>query len=48
MPKLIIFASGTEDGGGSGFENLVTSKDLDADVVTVVSNHEHGGVRVRA
>ena len=35
-------------GGGSGFENLATSKELDADIVAVVSNHEHGGVRARA
>ena len=47
-PKLIVFASGTKDNGGSGFENLVTSKDLDAHIVAVVSNHEHGGVRQRA
>ena len=50
-PKLGVFASGTKDGGGSGFENLVaTTKNgvLDADIVTVVSNHEQGGVRERA
>ncbi len=47
-PQLIVFASGTKDGGGSGFENLVHSKDLDAEIVAVVSNHEHGGVRERA
>ncbi len=47
-PRLIVFASGTKDGGGSGFENLVRSKDLDAEIVAVVSNHEHGGVRERA
>ncbi len=47
-PKLIIFASGTKDGGGSGFENLATSSELDAEIVAVVSNHEHGGVRQRA
>lgn len=50
-PKLIIFASGTKDGGGSGFECLVNAtKDgvLDADIVAVVSNYEHGGVRQRA
>jgi phosphoribosylglycinamide formyltransferase-1 len=50
-PKLIVFASGTATGGGSGFENLVDHSrggDLDADVVAVVSNHEHGGVRLRA
>src|SRR6266853_3160370 len=52
-PKLIIFASGTKTGGGSGFENLVKSNrsksgDLNADIVAVVSNHEHGGVREKA
>src|SRR3989344_4027077 len=38
-------------GGGSGFENLVNATktgELDADIVGVVSNHEHGGVRERA
>lgn len=48
QPKLIIFASGTKEGGGSGFENLVKSPDLDAEIVAVVSNHERGGVRARA
>ncbi len=47
-PKIVVFASGTATGGGSGFENLVRSKDLNADIVAVVSNHEHGGVRERA
>ncbi|MBI2612474.1 hypothetical protein HYW59_01520 [Candidatus Kaiserbacteria bacterium] len=50
-PKLVIFASGTKDGGGSGFENLVKAtktRVLDAEIVAVVSNHEHGGVRERA
>ncbi|MCE9541649.1 hypothetical protein K8R03_03800 [Candidatus Kaiserbacteria bacterium] len=47
-PSLIVFASGSATGGGSGFENLVTSPALDADIVAVVSNHEHGGVRERA
>lgn len=47
-PRLLIFASGTASGGGSGFENLVTSSDLDADIVAVVSNHDTGGVRKRA
>ena len=50
-PKLVVFASGTKDGGGSGFENLVASTKtgvLEADIVAVVSNHEHGGVRERA
>jgi phosphoribosylglycinamide formyltransferase-1 len=47
-PKLIVFASGTKNGGGSGFENLVQSDELNAEIVAVVSNHEHGGVRERA
>lgn len=47
-PKIVVFASGTPQGGGSGFENLVLSDALDADIVGVVSNHEHGGVRARA
>lgn len=47
-PKLLIFASGTKEGGGSGFENLVTSPDLDAEIVAVVSPHEYGGVQARA
>jgi phosphoribosylglycinamide formyltransferase-1 len=47
-PKLVIFASGTKDGGGSGFENLVTSAELDAEILGVISNNENGGVRMRA
>jgi phosphoribosylglycinamide formyltransferase 1 len=52
-PRVLIFASGAKDGlpgqgGGSGFENLVKSPELDAEIVAVVSNHEHGGVRARA
>jgi len=50
-PKLIVFASGTKEGGGSGFENLVQASRagvLDAEIVAVVSNHENGGVREKA
>src|SRR3990167_4603773 len=50
-PKIIVFASGTKDNGGSGFENLVQASKtsiLDADIVAVVSNQENGGVRERA
>ncbi len=51
-PKIIVFSSGTKDGGGSGFENLVVqgreNQDLNYDIVAVVSNHENGGVRERA
>lgn len=49
--KIIVFASGTKDGGGSGFENLVEHShggDLKADIVAVVSQHERGGVWKRA
>ncbi len=50
-PRLLVFATGTETGGGSGFENLVhASHDgrLSAEIVGVVSNFEHGGVREKA
>ncbi len=50
-PKLLIFASGSKDGGGSGFENLWNASRigvLQAEIVAVVSNHENGGVRRRA
>ena len=47
-PRLIVFASGTKTGGGSGFENLATSSELDAEIVAVVSSNESGGVRERA
>ncbi len=51
MPKLIVFASGTKEGGGSGFENLVNAAkrgEMHAEIVAVVSNHAHGGVAERA
>lgn len=47
MKRLLIFASGTRDGGGSGFRNLVESTRtgvLNAQIVAVVSNHLSGGV----
>lgn len=50
-PKILVFASGSADGGGSGFEKLVDASlcmVLDAEIVGVVSNHENGGVRKRA
>jgi folate-dependent phosphoribosylglycinamide formyltransferase PurN len=52
-PKILVFASGTpEEGGGSGFENLVlasrTNGKLNADIIGVVSNYGNGGVRKRA
>ncbi len=50
-PKLLVFASGSATGGGSGFQKLVEAshqKGLLADIVGVVSNHANGGVRARA
>ena len=51
-PKLLVFASGKKDGGGSGFENLVKQSQentqVNFEVVAVVSNHEYGGVRQSA
>lgn len=47
-PKILVFASGTKDSGGSGFQELVENSKtgvLKADIVAVVSNHQHGGVR---
>ena len=49
--RVLIFASGSKDGGGSGFENLVRKSretDLGFEVVAVISNHENGGVRQKA
>jgi folate-dependent phosphoribosylglycinamide formyltransferase PurN len=42
---------GKPQSGGSGFEKLVEARDsgvLVAEIVVVVSNHEHGGVREKA
>jgi len=50
-PKVLVFASGSSEGGGSGFEKLVLASrggPLNADIVAVVSNHANGGVRARA
>ena len=49
--KVIVFASGGAEGGGSGFQELVENSRtgvLDAEIVAVVSNHENGGVKKRA
>ncbi len=46
--KLLVFASGTKNGGGSGFKCLVEAAQngtLQARIVAVVSNYENGGVR---
>ncbi len=50
-PKILVFASGSAEGGGSGFEKLVLASrggPLDADITGVVSNHTNGGVHSRA
>ncbi len=52
-PRILVLASGDAQGGGSGFRELVEFSRtdppvLDADIVGVVSNHEHGGVRKHA
>ena len=50
-PRLLVFASGTKDGGGSGFRNLVIAQQegrLSADIIAVASNHRDGGVRKHA
>ncbi|MDD5291061.1 MAG: formyltransferase family protein [Patescibacteria group bacterium] len=52
-PKVLVFASGSKDGGGSGFLELVefsrtTPPVLDAEIVGVVSNHSEGGVYKKA
>jgi len=50
-PKIIIFSSGTQTGGGSGFENMANATKngiLNADISAVVSNYENGGVREKA
>ncbi len=49
--RVVVFASGTKTGGGSGFENLVWrmhANFLQADIVAVVSNIRGGGVEKRA
>lgn len=53
-PKILVFASGSADGGGSGFEKLVESFHghnktfYNGQIVGVVSNHAAGGVRKKA
>lgn len=51
--RVLVFASGDEKGGGSGFQELVEFSRtdppvLDAQIVGVISNHQSGGVRKRA
>jgi phosphoribosylglycinamide formyltransferase-1 len=52
-PSILVFASGTKTGGGSGFETLVTASRtgppvLDTWICGVVTNHFDGGVWRRA
>lgn len=51
--RILVFASGSPTGGGSGFQELVEQSRLrepilDADIVGVVSNYASGGVQKRA
>lgn len=51
MKNLLVFASGDEVGGGSGFQKLVEAVKagrLHANIVGVVSNHIAGGVAKKA
>jgi phosphoribosylglycinamide formyltransferase 1 len=52
-PHILVFASGSKTGGGSGFENLVRASrteppELAARICGVVTNHPAGGVWRRA
>jgi phosphoribosylglycinamide formyltransferase-1 len=51
--RVLAFASGDDKGGGSGFQEMVEFSRtnppvLDAQIIGVISNHQHGGVRKRA
>lgn len=49
--KILVFASGGKESGGSGFRELVENSKsgvLEAEIIAVVSNHENGGVRKTA
>lgn len=50
-PRLAVFALGTPDGGGSGFQRLVGASRADilhAEIVGVVSGYANGGVAKKA
>ncbi|MFM2414615.1 MAG: hypothetical protein RI911_308 [Candidatus Parcubacteria bacterium] len=52
-PTIVVFASGTKDGGGSGFQKLVEKSrgdtpELEAIIGAVVSQYSDGGVAQRA
>jgi phosphoribosylglycinamide formyltransferase-1 len=51
--RVLVFASGDQKGGGSGFQELVEFSRtnppvLDAQIIAVISNHPKGGVQRRA
>jgi len=51
--RILVFASGTKEGGGSGFQELVEFSRtqppvLDAEIVAVVSHYPQGGVFQKA
>ena len=53
QPNILVFASGTKTGGGSGFEIMVKAARtqppiLDASICAVITNHADGGVWHRA
>lgn len=53
MKKILVFASGDQIGGGSGFQTMVESSRtkpaiLKAKIIGVVSNHAQGGVFQKA
>ena len=52
-PNILVFASGTKTGGGSGFETMVRASRarppiLEARICGVVTNHPEGGVWQKA
>jgi folate-dependent phosphoribosylglycinamide formyltransferase PurN len=52
-PRILVFASGDKEGGGSGFQEMVEYSRTDppvlnAEIVAVVSNHPQGGVSKKA
>jgi phosphoribosylglycinamide formyltransferase-1 len=52
-PNILVFASGTKTGGGSGFETMVRAAQtsppiLDAWICAVITNHFAGGVWQKA
>jgi phosphoribosylglycinamide formyltransferase-1 len=51
MKNILVFASGTENGGGSGFEKLVENSRngiLNGKIIAIISNHKNGGVFEKA